>query len=255
MQTFRLDHKTALVTGASSGLGAHFARTLSAQGARVILAARRETLLEEQVRAIRQTGGEAFAISLDVNDVGSVDRAFARIRDEFGGCDILINNAGVATEPKRFLDTSEDDWRFQIDTNLTGAWRVARSAAQQWVAAGTRGAIVNIGSIYGVHTGTLKVAYNVSKAGLVQLTRSMAVELVRHGIRVNSLCPGWFLTAINQDFFATEAGERYAKSIPMRRVGRLEELDGPLLLLASEAGAYMTGTEIVVDGGITQTPI
>lgn len=255
MNRFRLDGKTALITGASSGLGAHFARTLSAQGARVLLAARREHLLAEQVETIRRQGGQADALSLDVRDAASVEQAFTRIRNELGDIDVLINNAGVATEPKRCLEVSEEDWHFQMDTNLTGAWRVAQSAAQQWVAATRPGVIVNIASIYGVHTGAQKVAYNVSKAGVVQLTRTMAVELVRHGIRVNALCPGWFRTAINQDFFATESGERYARSIPMRRLGRLEELDGPLLLLASDASAYMTGTEIIVDGGITQTPI
>lgn len=254
MNRFQLAGRTAVITGASSGLGAHFARVLSANGARVILTARREALLAEQVSAIRSSGGDAHAVSMDVVDPASVTRAFDAIA-ALGGCDTLINNAGAAGPPKRFLDTGEDDWRFLIDTNLSGAWRVAREAAVRWVATDKPGSIVNVASIYGLHTGALKVAYNVSKAGVVQLTRSMAVELVRHHIRVNALCPGWFLTAINEEYFSTESGQRYVKTIPMRRLGRLEELDGPLLLLASEAGSYMTGSEIVVDGGMTESPI
>jgi len=254
INTFRLDGKTALITGASSGLGAHFANVLAAQGARVLLTARRSELLAEQVQKIQCQGFDARAIAMDVTDPASVSHAWDQA-EAAGGIDILINNAGAASPPKKFLDTDEDDWRFLIDTNLSGAWRVAREAARRWVAAARPGVIVNVGSIYGLRTGALKVAYNVSKAGVVQLTRSMAVELVRNGIRVNALCPGWFLTAINADYFASEGGKRYINGIPMRRLGRLEELDGPLLLLASEAGSYMTGSEIVVDGGITESPI
>lgn len=255
MSPFRLDGKTALVTGASSGLGAHFAQVLAAEGAHVVLAARRAALLEEQVQAIRATGGQASAVPLDVNDASGVPAAFDALVAACGVPDILINNAGIAGEPKKFLDTDEDDWQRVIDTNLNGAWRVAREIARRWVAANQAGVIVNIGSIYGLHTGALKVAYNVSKAGVVQLTRSMAIELARHQIRVNALCPGWFLSAINQDYFATESGKKYINSIPMKRLGRLEDLSAPLLLLASDAGAYMTGTTLAVDGGILESPI
>ena len=254
MAGFRLDGKTAVVTGASGGLGAHFAKVLAANGAKVILTARREAQLEEQVAAIRAAGGAAHAISMDVSDPESIESAFDLIYQNVG-CDIVINNAGAAHPPRKLLDTSDEDWKHLLDVNLSGPWRVAREVAQRWVSLRKPGSIVNVGSIYSVRTGALKVAYNVSKAGVLQLTRSMAVELIRHGIRVNALCPGWFLTSINSDYFSTDAGKRYVHSIPMRRLGRLEELDAPLLLLASDAGSYITGAELVVDGGIAQSPI
>ena len=253
---FDLSDKSALVTGASSGLGVHFAKVLARQGVKVFLAARRTDKLAREVDSIRAQGGAASAISLDVNNIASVDQAFATLAAECGSIDILINNAGVADDPRRFLETGEEDWHRVIETNLNGAWRVAKAAAAQMVAAAKAGAIINIGSVYGLRTGVRKVAYNVSKAGVVQLTKSMAMELCKHNIRVNALCPGWFLTEITDDYFQTESGKRYVLTIPMKRMGAADDLTVPLLLLASnKAGAYITGSTLTVDGGLIENPV
>jgi NAD(P)-dependent dehydrogenase (short-subunit alcohol dehydrogenase family) len=253
---FEIEGKIALITGASGGLGAHFAQVLAEHGAHVILAARRADKLQEQIKVIKARGGHARATELDVTSNDSVNAAFANIHSNEKRLDILVNNAGVGDDPKKFLNTEEEDWSWQMQTNLDGAWRVAREAARLMVRTETFGSIINIASIYGFNTGAMKVAYNVSKAGVMQLTKSMSIELCRHKIRVNSLCPGWFLTDINREYFATESGERYVKGIPMRELGQFEDLNVPLLLLASnKAGRYMTGSSIVVDGGISETPI
>jgi NAD(P)-dependent dehydrogenase (short-subunit alcohol dehydrogenase family) len=253
---FQLKGKVALITGASSGLGVHFARILSAEGAVVVLAARREDKLAEEAAAIKSAGGQVHTLSLDVTRVESVTAAFEWLNNEFGAIDILINNAGVASAPTKFLQTGESDWSWVMDTNIDGAWRVAKAAAESMIAGERAGAIVNIASIYGLKTGALKVAYNVSKAGVVQLTKSMAVELCRHNIRVNALCPGWFKTELNDEYFNTENGRRYVAGIPAKRLGALEDLTVPLLMLASNsAGAYMTGSCVTVDGGIAESPI
>ncbi len=253
---FGIEGKIALITGASGGLGAHFAKVLAEHGAHVVLAARRTDKLQEQINLIKADGGHARSIELDVTSNDSVTAAFADIYATEKRLDILVNNAGVGDDPKKFLNTEEEDWSWQMQTNLDGAWRVAREAARLMVRTETFGSIINIASIYGFNTGAMKVAYNVSKAGVMQLTKSMSIELCRHKIRVNSLCPGWFLTDINREYFATESGERYVKGIPMRELGQFDDLNVPLLLLASnKAGRYMTGSSVVVDGGISETPI
>jgi len=252
---FNLTGKIALITGASSGLGAHFAKVLASEGAIVILAARREAQLAQQVQAIQQAGGQAHGVTMDVCDSSSVEKAFAAAMKLTGPIDILINNAGVASEPKSFINTDEQDWAWVVDTNLTGAWRVARCAAKQMIEAGKPGSIVNIASIYGLSTGVMKVAYNASKAAVVQLTKSMSMELIRKNIRVNALCPGWIKTDLNATYFESESGQKYIQTIPAKRLGHCSDLSVPLLLLASDAGSYMTGSTLVVDGGISESPI
>ena len=246
---FRLDGRTALVTGASGGLGRHFALVLAAAGASVAVAARRAEPLEGVAAEIVAAGGAAAAVALDVTDGAAVKAAFDDAEKALGPIDVLINNAGVAlTKPA--LETDEADWDHVLDTNLKGAWMVAREAARRMADAGG-GTIVNIGSIVAERVAGGLSAYAASKAGLTQLTRSLAVELARHSIRVNALAPGYIETDINREYFATDAGRRMVKRIPQRRVGRLGDLDGPLLLLASGASTFMTGSVVTVDGGHT----
>src|SRR3954452_14910606 len=247
-EPFDLSGRMALVTGASSGLGRHFALTLAQAGARVAVAARRTGSLEEVRAAIAEGGGDAAVVELDVTDSGSVRRAVAAAADALGGLDILINNAGVSASAS-FLDMDEDAWDKVVDTNLKGCFLVAQEAARRMRDDGRGGSIVNIASILGMRVAGHVASYVASKGGLVHLTKAMALELARHNIRVNALCPGYLETELNQDFFASDAGKALIRRIPQRRLGRLEELDGPLLMLCSDAGSYMTGSVIAVDGG------
>jgi NAD(P)-dependent dehydrogenase (short-subunit alcohol dehydrogenase family) len=246
--TVDLSGRSALVTGASSGLGRHFAGVLAAAGARVALTARRRDLIGDACAEIARAGGSAVPVVMDVGDRASVERGVADAATAFGGLDIVVNNAGIAMA-KSFLELAEDEWDRVLDTNLKGSFLVAQAAAQRMREQGTGGAIVNIASILGLRVAGLVPAYAVSKAGVVQLTKVMALELARYGIRVNALCPGYMETDLNRAFFATEAGQALIRRIPQRRLGRPDELDGPLLLLCSDAGAYMTGSIVAVDGG------
>ena len=245
---FDLGGKVALVTGASGGLGLHFARTLSRAGARIALAARRKDQLESNVAALAEEGGQAIAVAMDVTDPLSVERGVADIAEQLGPATIVINNSGV-TVSDTALDLDPDGWDKVMDTNLKGAWLVSRAAARRMIDAKLQGSIVNIASILGFRVAGRVAPYAASKAGLVQLTRALAFEWARYGIRVNAIAPGYIETDINRDFFASDAGQALIKRIPQRRIGRPEELDGPLLLLASDASSYMTGSVIVADGG------
>lgn len=239
-----LDGKRALVTGASSGLGLHFARTLARSGAEVTLAARRMERVEAKAEALCAEGFSAEARTLDVTDAVSVQTLFETGQP----CDIVINNAGISSAGDSALDTALDDFEAVVDTNLTGVFAVAKAAARRMKDAGG-GSIVNIASILGLRVAGHVAAYAASKAAVVQLTKALALEWARHGIRVNALCPGYVETPINTDFFQSDAGKALIKRIPQRRLGRLDDLDGALMLLASDASAYMTGTVIAVDGG------
>ncbi len=239
-----LSGQTALVTGASSGLGRQFAVTLGAAGADVIVAARRAEKLAETVALVTAAGGTARAVEMDVSDGASIDAVFADI----GAVDILVNNAGVALT-KKVLDWTEEDWDYVMNTNLRGAWMVASAAAKALVGAGKGGSIINIASIAGERVGKGIMPYTVSKAGVVQLTKAMALELAVNNIRVNAIAPGYIITDINRDYLAGDFGEKMKRGIPQRRFGEPQDLDGPLLLLASDASRFMTGSVISVDGG------
>lgn len=245
---FALEGKVALVTGASSGLGRHFASLLAQAGAEVIVTARRTDKLRDVVAEIEGAGGRARAVALDVTDAAAVAAAFDQAGSLAGVPDIVINNAGQ-TVTKPLLEQTEADWDGVIDPNLKGCWLVATEAGRRLVAAGKTGSIVNIASILGERVGGGVAPYAVSKAGVVQLTKAMALELARHGIRVNALLPGYVITDLNRDFLTSEVGDRLRKRIPSRRFCDLTDLDGPLLLLASGAGEAMTGACVAVDRG------
>ncbi len=241
---FPLSGKTALVTGASAGLGAHFAKVLAQNGARVILAARRVDALQQVAAEIAAAHGDVAAVALDVTDPNSI----ASVDEALAGIDILVNNAGVVRE-KAVLDQTEADWDAVIDTNLKGMFLMAQAAARAMKTAGRGGNIINIASILGFRQGGALLPYAVSKAGVIQMTKQLALELARFGIRVNALAPGYVKTDLNRDFWESDGGKAMIRRIPQRRIGEFRDLDGPLLLLASDASAYMTGSAITVDGG------
>ena len=243
-----LEGRSALITGASSGLGRAFADMLARAGAAVALAARRRDSLEAARQQIEAAGGRAIAVAMDVTNAGSVAEAVHAAAQWQGRLDILINNAGV-TLTKPFLELSEAEWDRQVDTNLKGAFLVAQAAAKIMRQQASGGAIVNVASILGLRVAGQVAAYLTSKAGVVHLTKGMALELARHRIRVNALCPGYIETDLNRAFFASDTGSALIKRIPQRRLGQLSELEGPLLLMCSDAGSYMTGAVLAVDGG------
>ncbi|MBR9909201.1 MAG: SDR family oxidoreductase [Gammaproteobacteria bacterium] len=251
---FSLQGKTALISGASSGLGEHFAQVMAEAGAEVVVAARRVDKLEDLVARIRAGGGKAQAIAMDVTSPESVVAAFEQLDAKVERLDILVNNAGISTTPTKFLELEEDTWGYLLDVNLKGAWRVGKQAAQRMKNQGG-GVIINTASVYSHCTGIMKADYNVSKVAVDQLTKNMALELGRAGIRVNSLCPGYFATAINEDEFNSERGKAYIARLVPQRLGQYHELNGPLLLLASDAGSYINGTSLIVDGGSLLRPV
>ncbi len=244
--TLDIKDRCVLITGASSGLGAHFANLAANAGAQVVLAARRQERIEQHRDNIRQRGGKALAVVMDVCDETSITDALLKVDSDFAPVDVLVNNAGISIT-KTFLDTKDEDWRKLIDTNLIGLATVARHTATAMKARGQGGSIINVGSILGARPGNMAAAYATTKAGVIHLSRGMAVELARYGIRVNSLLPGFIPTELTE--MDEHALQRLQKQIPQRRLGTPEDLDGAFMLLASDASRYMTGSSITVDGG------
>jgi len=247
-ELFSLEGRVALVTGASSGLGVRFAEVLAEAGAAVALVARRRERLEAVRSRIAAAGGRAIAIAADVLDRAAMTRAFDQAQAELGTVDILINNAGVV-HADRVVDLAEAEWRRVLGTNLDAALYWSQEVARRLMAAQKGGAIVNISSILGLGVRKGVAAYAVSKAGIIQLTRALGLELASRGIRVNAIAPGWIVTDLNRDYLASEHGALILKNIPLGRFGETHDLDGTLLLLCSDAGRFITGTTIVVDGG------
>ncbi|MBX2835459.1 MAG: glucose 1-dehydrogenase [Gammaproteobacteria bacterium] len=245
---FELSGTVALVTGASSGLGWHFAQTLARAGAHVGLAARRTEKLESLHDLISSFGGSSTVLPMDVTDRAAVDEGLDLLAKQYGPVELLINNAGIADE-NRFIDAEDATTDSVFAVNQTAVWQVGQSVTHHMVEHKVAGVILNIASIAGIRTMSGAASYSVSKAAVVQLTKVMAVELARHNIRVNALAPGYMQTAINERFLESEAGKKLLRRIPMRRCGELTDLDGPFLLLVSKKSAFITGAVLQVDGG------
>jgi 3-oxoacyl-[acyl-carrier protein] reductase len=245
---FDLHGQVALVTGASSGLGARFAECLAENGAVVVLVARRADRLGGLVARIEKSGGRAIAAAADVRDRTAMAGAFDAAEKAFGTVTILVNNAGVVSAG-RALDLAEEEWRRILSTNLDAVFLCAQEAARRMLAAGKKGAIVNIASVLGFGVDKGVVAYATAKAGVIQLTKALALELAFKGIRVNAIAPGWIVTELNRDYLQSERGAALKREIPIGRFGEERDLDGPLLLLVSDAGRFVTGATIVADGG------
>jgi NAD(P)-dependent dehydrogenase (short-subunit alcohol dehydrogenase family) len=247
-ELFDLTGKVALVTGASSGLGLRFAEVLAEAGAAVALVARRSERLETVRSSITASGGRAIAIQANVLDRAAMTRAFDRAQAEFGTVDILVNNAGVV-HADRAVELPEAEWRRVLATDLDAVLYWSQEAARRLIAAEKSGAIVNVASILGFGVAKGVAAYAVAKAGVIQLTKALGLELASKSIRVNAIAPGWIVTDLNRDYLASERGSAILKDIPLGRFGEPRDLDGVLLLLASDAGRFMTGATVVVDGG------
>jgi 3-oxoacyl-[acyl-carrier protein] reductase len=245
---FDLSGRVALVTGASSGLGAHFSKVLAANGASIALVARRAERLAEVKQQIEQNGGCAVTVEANVRDRDAMLHAFEQVEATLGTVTILVNNAGIV-HATRAVEISEEEWRRVLGTNLDAVFFWAQEAARRMLAGGKAGSIVNISSVLGLGVDKGVAAYATAKAGVIQITKALAFELAFKGIRVNAIAPGWFVTELNQAYLESERGKALMRQIPVGRFGADGDLDGALLLLASDAGQFITGATIVVDGG------
>lgn len=251
-QGISLKGKVAVITGASSGLGERFAELLSGAGATVALAARRVDRLETLARKVEAGGGKAITVKLDVNDYDNIQGAFAEVTGKLGGVDILINNSGVSRQGK-IVDVTPDDFDFVMNTNAKGAFFVAQAAAKEMIAQKKAGRIINIASVAGLRVlGQLSV-YCMSKAAVVHMTKAMALEWARYGINTNAICPGYIETEINRDYWSTPGGQKLIEMLPRKRVGEPKDLDGLLLLLASDEARFLNGAIIAADDGLAVT--
>jgi NAD(P)-dependent dehydrogenase (short-subunit alcohol dehydrogenase family) len=246
---FNLQGRVALVTGASSGLGVQFAKALADNGASVALVARRADRLKALKDEIEAKGGKSIAIEADVTDRAAMARAFDAAEQAFGTVTILVNNAGIAMQPSRAVEVPAEEWRKVLGVDLDAVFYWSQEGARRMLAAKQPGSIVNIASVLGLGVAKGTAAYAVAKAAVIQATKALALELAFKGVRVNAIAPGWFVTEINHDYLTGEAGAAIRREVPMGRFGKDGDLDGALLLLASDAGSYLTGQTIVVDGG------
>jgi len=248
-ELFNLQGRVALVTGASSGLGQQFSHALVDNGAAVALVARRTDRLAAFKNEIEGKGGRAIAVEADVTDRAAMRYAFDAAEQAFGTVTILVNNAGIAQSARRAIEVTEEEWRKVLSVDVDAVFYNAQEAARRMLAADKKGAIINIASVLGFGVSKGVAAYATAKAAVVQITKALGVELAFKGVRVNAIAPGWFVTEINDKYLAGEAGDALKRQIPMGRFGKEGDLDGALLLLASDAGSYITGATIVVDGG------
>ena len=254
-----LKGKIAFVTGASSGLGTQFAKSLSEAGATVVLSARRVDRLEALQKEIQAKGGKAYVVSLDVTNIKNIEEAVAKVQAEVGPIDILVNNSGVSTT-QRIVDVKEDDYDFVFDTNTKGAFFVAQAVGKQMIARAKAAQdagkelpaqrVINIASVAGLKVLSQISVYCMSKAATVQMTKAMALEWGRYGINVNAICPGYIETEINSEHWDTESGRKLVQLLPRKRIGKATDLEGLLILLASENSGFVNGAIVAADDGL-----
>ena len=250
MNPFSLEGKHLAITGASSGFGHHFAGVLSAAGGKVSLGARRTEKIQDRVDEINAGVGKAHGARLDVTDKDSIAAFFDSAEAAFGPVDVLINNAGIEAGAKTYMMIDEDDWDSVIDTNLKSAWLMSKTFTERVVANELGGGnIINVSSITDTRTIKGQFPYAVSKGGLTRMTEILALEAPRYGVRVNALAPGYILTDVSRVLLESDQSPEFMKGIPLRRYGEFDDLDGPILLLASDASRYMNGSVVVVNGG------